>query len=51
VAAVEHGFCEKNKDISIKLRGGELVINVNDERAYLMGGCETVFKGVYDESK
>jgi diaminopimelate epimerase len=51
IASISHGFCEMCKDITVKCAGGELVIHVNAETAYLMGGCETVYTGVYDESK
>lgn len=48
VAAVENGHCEKNQDITVKLRGGELVINYTDEAVYMTGRAEKVFEGVVE---
>ena len=47
-AAVENGHCEKNQDITVKLRGGELVINYTDEAVYMTGRAEKVFEGVVE---
>jgi carbamoyl-phosphate synthase large subunit len=48
VAAVENGFCDKNTDITVKLRGGELIIRYTDDTVYLTGGTETVYEGVVE---
>jgi len=48
VAAVENGFCDKNTDITVKLRGGELVIRYTDDTVYLTGSAETVYEGVIE---
>ena len=48
VAAVENGFCDKNTDITVKLRGGELVIRYTDDTVYLAGSAETVYEGVIE---
>ena len=45
VAAVENGFCKKNEPITVKLRGGNLVIEYTDQTVYLTGVAETVFEG------
>ena len=45
VAAVENGYCPKGEDITVKLRGGDLVINYTDEAVYLTGNARTVFEG------
>ncbi len=45
VAAVENGFCKKNEDITVKLRGGDLVIRYTDETVFLEGNAVTVFSG------
>lgn len=45
VAAVENGFCEKGEDITVKVRGGELVVNYTDEAVYLTGNASLVFNG------
>ena len=48
VAAVENGYCDKNTDITVKLRGGDLVIRVTDETVTLTGGARTVFEGIVE---
>lgn len=45
VAAVENGFCDKNEDIKIKLKGGELTIKYTDDTVYMTGCAEKVFEG------
>ena len=45
VAAVENGFCHKGEDITVKVRGGDLIVNYTDERIMLTGDCNTVYKG------
>ena len=45
VAAVENGLCEKNTPITVKLKGGNLIIEYTDETVYLTGVAETVFEG------
>lgn len=44
VAAVLNGYCEKNRDIKVKLLGGELMVNYADT-VYMIGGAEFVFDG------
>ena len=45
VAAVLCGKCEKGADITVKLRGGDLIVNYTDDRITLTGDCELVFIG------
>ena len=45
VAAVLNGFCAKDKDITVLLRGGTLKIRYTDEAVYLTGDAVTVFSG------
>ena len=45
VAAVENCFCRKNEDITVKLRGGDLVVRYTDEGVFMTGDCETVYEG------
>lgn len=45
VAAVENGYCNKNEDITVKVKGGELVVRYTDDQVYLTGNAVTVFKG------
>jgi len=45
VAAVLNGYCEKNQEIAVKLRGGELKITYTDETVFMYGGAELAFTG------
>lgn len=45
VAACENGFCKKGEDITVHLRGGDLVINYTDDTVIMTGPATTVFEG------
>ncbi len=45
VAAVLNGYCEKNRGITVHLRGGDLVIVYTDEAVYMTGGATLAFVG------
>lgn len=46
VAAVCCGICKRNTDVTVKLRGGDLIINYNDDGTVYMNGPATfVFDG------
>jgi carbamoyl-phosphate synthase large subunit len=45
VAAVENGYCNKNEDITVKLRGGDLVIRYTDDAVLMTGNAQTLFEG------
>ena len=45
VAAVENGLCDRNADITVKLRGGDLVVFVGDDGITLTGGAALVCSG------
>lgn len=45
VAAILNGYCKKNQDIKVKLKGGDLIISYTDDSVYMTGPAETVFKG------
>ena len=45
VEAVENGFCKKNTDILVHLKGGNLKITYTDDAVFLKGPATTVFKG------
>ena len=49
VAAVLNGFCKKGKDISVRLRGGELTIRYTDEAVFMTGKATEVFHGEWDQ--
>ena len=45
VAACENGFCQKGEDVTVHLRGGDLVIRYTDETVIMTGPATTVFEG------
>ncbi len=45
VAAVENNYCPKGVDVTVKLRGGDLVVNYTDEKITLTGDCNLVYRG------
>ena len=45
VSACENGYCKKGEDITIKLRGGDLVINYTDDTVYMTGEARRIFDG------
>ena len=45
VAAVENGYCPMNEDITVKLKGGDLVIRYTGDTVYMTGEAERVFEG------
>lgn len=48
VAAVLNGYCPKNEDILVHLRGGDLTIRYTDETVYMTGPAATAFTGSID---
>ena len=36
----------KDEDITVKLRGGDLMIRYTDKAVYMTGGAETVYEGM-----
>ena len=48
VAACLNGCCKKGEDITVKLRGGDLVINYTDDGVQMTGSADTVFTGVVE---
>ncbi|MBQ8818578.1 MAG: carbamoyl-phosphate synthase large subunit [Clostridia bacterium] len=49
VAAVENGYCKKGDDITVKLRGGDLVVKYTDEKLILTGNAELVYQGFIED--
>ncbi|MDR0952202.1 MAG: carbamoyl-phosphate synthase large subunit [Oscillospiraceae bacterium] len=45
VAAVENGFCDKGVDVTVKVRGGELIVNYTDKAVFLTGNANLVYEG------
>jgi len=48
VASVLNGICEKGKDITVHLRGGDLTINYSDERVLMTGPAVKAFDGTVE---
>lgn len=48
VAAVLNGFCEKDTDVTVRLRGGDLTVRYTDSAVWLSGAATTVFEGTID---
>ncbi len=45
VAAVEAGLCDEGEDITVKLRGGDLTVNVAGHHVMLTGNTDLVYDG------
>ena len=45
VASCLNGYCKKNEDIRVILRGGDLVIRYTDDAVFMTGNCSLVFTG------
>lgn len=45
VAAVENGYCDRNSDVIVHLRGGKLKINYNENEVFMIGNAVKVFEG------
>ena len=48
VAAVENGLCEKGKDVTVKLAGGDMTVNYSDDGIILSGNAVLVYEGVFE---
>ena len=44
-AAIALGYCAKGDDITVRAKGGDLIINVTDERVTLTGDAKLVYTG------
>lgn len=45
ICAVENGCCNKGENITVKVKGGDLIVNYTDEKVTLTGDCNLVYKG------
>lgn len=45
VAAVECGYCKKDSDITVHLKGGDLIIRYTDDAVYMTGSAVEIFRG------
>ena len=48
IAATENGYLEKGRDITVKLTGGDLVVNYSDQEVLLTGDAVLVYEGVVE---
>ncbi|MBQ4128400.1 MAG: diaminopimelate epimerase [Ruminococcus sp.] len=48
VAACENGYCKKGEDITVHLRGGDLIISYTDETVFMTGPATKVYDGVIE---
>lgn len=48
VAAALNGYCPKGEDITVKLKGGDLVIRYTDRGVYMTGDAEVAFEGTVE---
>jgi len=48
VASVLKRYCDKNKDIKVRLPGGTLTVKYTDETVFMTGNCVKVFDGVVE---
>ena len=44
-AAVANGLCEKGCDITVRAKGGDMIVNYTDERVTLTGDAKLVYTG------
>lgn len=45
-AATENGFMQEGKDVSVKLKGGTLIVNYTRERVFMTGEAVTAYIGM-----
>ena len=45
VAAVELGLCDRDRDISVRCKGGELIVRYSEEGVTLTGDTRLVYTG------
>ena len=48
VAAIKNGYCKKDTDIMVKVKGGELVIRCTDDAVFMTGQARKVFEGTVE---
>ncbi|MGN1123618.1 MAG: diaminopimelate epimerase, partial [Eubacterium sp.] len=45
ICAVENGYCTKGESITVKVKGGDLIVNYSDDGVTLTGDCSLVYTG------
>jgi len=48
VAAVLNGYCKKGEYITVKLKGGDLLVKYSDDTVYMTGKVKKVFEGLIE---
>ncbi|MBR6407338.1 MAG: carbamoyl-phosphate synthase large subunit [Clostridia bacterium] len=48
VAACENGYCTKGIDVTVKVRGGDLIVNYTDDAVFLTGNADLIYEGVIE---
>ena len=48
VAATETGLIKKNRDVTVKVKGGDLTVNYSDDCITLSGDTVLVYKGEFE---
>lgn len=48
VAAVENGFCKMGEDITVKVKGGDLIVNYTSDSVVLTGDAMLVYNGTLE---
>ena len=48
VAAVENGYCERGRDVTVHLPGGDLTVNYADGHVTLTGNAVMVYEGIFE---
>ena len=48
IAAVENGYCDMGRDITVKVKGGDLIVNYTEDRVILTGDAVLVCEGTVE---
>ena len=48
MAAIANGFCAKDTDVTVRAKGGDLIVHYTDEHVTLTGDARLVFTGVVE---
>ena len=49
VAAVENGICKMGEDITVKLHGGDIIVNYTDDGVTLTGNADLIYQGYFKD--
>ncbi len=47
IAAVKNGYCDQGSDVTVKLLGGDLMVNYSENRVVLTGSASMVYEGSF----